>query len=154
MKPLVNITVTLEKFPGKSGWTYGRLPGVKPDPHTHFGWIKVHGFIDDFEIRQYHLMPMGNGELFLPVKAEIRKKIRKTVGDRVKVVLYRDEDDIYIPEELEECLELDPSAKTSFEKLETSQKKVLIISIYSLKDDTNRAERIAQLMKNNWTLEK
>jgi hypothetical protein len=154
MKPLVNITVTLEKFPGKGGWTYGRLPGVKPDPHTHFGWIKVRGFIDDFEIRQYHLMPMGNGELFLPVKAEIRKKIRKTVGDRVKVVLYRDEDDIYIPEELKECLELDPSAKISFEKLETSQKKDLIKSIYSLKDDTNRAERIAMLMKNNWTLEK
>jgi len=154
MKPLVNKIITLEKFPGKGGWTYGRLPGVKPDPHAHFGWIKVRGFIDDFEIRQYHLMPMGNGELFLPVRAEIRKKIRKTVGDKVKVVLYRDEDDIYIPEELKECLELDPAARSSFEKLETGQKKELIRSIYSLKDDTNRAERIALLMKNNWTLEK
>jgi bifunctional DNA-binding transcriptional regulator/antitoxin component of YhaV-PrlF toxin-antitoxin module len=154
MKPLVNKIITLEKFPGKGGWTYGRLPGVKPDPHAHFGWIKVRGFIDDFEIRQYHLMPMGNGELFLPVRAEIRKKIRKTAGDKVKVVLYRDEDDIYIPEELKECLELDPSARSSFEKLETSHKKELIRSIYSLKDDTNRAERIALLMKNNWSMDK
>jgi Domain of unknown function (DUF1905)/Bacteriocin-protection, YdeI or OmpD-Associated len=154
MKPLVNKTITLEKFPGKGGWTYGRLPGVKPDPHAHFGWIKVRGFIDDFEIRQYHLMPMGNGELFLPVRAEIRKKIKKTVGDKVKVVLYRDEDDIYIPEELKECLELDPSAGSSFEKLETSRKKELISYIYSLKDETNRAERIALLMKNNWAMGK
>ena len=154
MKPLVNKIITLEKFPGKGGWTYGRLPGVKPDPHAHFGWIKVRGSIDDFEIRQYHLMPMGNGELFLPVRAEIRKKIRKTAGDKVKVVLYRDEDDIYIPEELKECLELEPAAKSAFGKLETRQKKELIRSIYSLKDDINRAERIALLMNNNWTLEK
>jgi hypothetical protein len=152
MKPLVNKTVILEKFPGKGGWTYGRLPGVKPDPHAHFGWIKVRGFIDDFEIRQYHLMPMGNGELFLPVRAEIRKKIRKTTGDRVKVVLYRDEEDIYIPEELQECLDLDPSAKKTFDQLDPGQKKEIIKWIYVLKNEDNRANRIAELMKNNWRI--
>jgi hypothetical protein len=41
----------------------------------------VRGTIDDFEIRKYHLMPMGNGKFFLPVKAEIRKKIKKEAGD-------------------------------------------------------------------------
>ena len=70
------------------------------------------------------------------------------------MVLYRDEDDIYVPEELKECLELDPSAKSSFEKLETSRKKELISYIYGLKDETNRAERIALLMKNNWAMGK
>jgi Domain of unknown function (DUF1905)/Bacteriocin-protection, YdeI or OmpD-Associated len=144
---LFNSRVTLEKFPGKGGWTYARLPGVKPDPHAHFGWIKVRGLIDDFEIRQYHLMPMGNGELFLPVRAEIRKKIKKTAGDTVKVVLYKDKDDIYIPEELQACLDLDPDAKRSFQTLSTDQQREVVQYIYKLKDPANRAERIADLMK-------
>ncbi|HEX5669771.1 MAG TPA: YdeI/OmpD-associated family protein [Chitinophagaceae bacterium] len=152
MKPLVNKTVLLEKFPGKGGWTYGRLPGVKPDPHSHFGWIKVRGTIDDFEIRQYHLMPMGNGELFLPVRAEIRKKIKKNAGDKVKVVLYRDEEDMYIPEELQDCLDLEPTSKKAFEKLGTDEKKEIIRWIYSLKNEENRANRIAELMKRNWRI--
>jgi hypothetical protein len=152
MKPLVNKKILLEKFQGKGGWTYARLPGVKPDPHAHFGWIKVRGSIDDVEIRQYHLMPMGNGELFLPVKAEIRKKIKKEAGDTVKVVLYRDEDDIYIPEELQDCLDLDPDAKKAFSKLNIDQQRELIQYIYKLKNPKNRAERIAELIKKGFRI--
>jgi hypothetical protein len=150
MKPLVKKNILLEKFPGKGGWTYARLPGVKPDPHAHFGWIKVRGLIDDVEIRQYHLMPMGNGELFLPVKAETRKKIKKEAGDTVKVVLYRDDDEIYIPEELQACLDLDPDAKKTFSKLPMDQQREVIRYIYKLKNPDNRAERIAELMKKGF----
>jgi plasmid stabilization system protein ParE len=152
MKPLVNKKILLEKFQGKGGWTYARLPGVKPDPHAHFGWIKVRGLIDDFEIRQYHLMPMGNGELFLPVRAEIRKKIKKQAGDTVKVILYRDEEDIYIPEELQSCLDLDPDAKKSFTKLQADQQRDIIQYIYKLKNPENRAERIAELMNKGFRI--
>jgi hypothetical protein len=152
MKPLVNKKIFLEKFHGKGGWTYARLPGVKPDPHAHFGWIKVRGFIDDVEIRQYHLIPMGNGELFLPVKAEIRKKIKKEAGDTIKVVLYRDEDEVFIPEELQDCLDLDPDAKKSFAKLPLDRKREVIQYIYKLKNPENRAERIAELMKMNFII--
>jgi hypothetical protein len=152
MKPLVNKKILLEKFQGKGGWTYTRLPGVKPDPHAHFGWIKVRGLIDDFEIRQYHLMPMGNGELFLPVRAEIRKKIKKQAGDTVKVVLYRDEDEIYIQEELQACLDMDPDAKKSFDKLSIEKQRELIQYIYKLKNPENRAERIAELMNKGFRI--
>jgi hypothetical protein len=150
MKPLVNKTVVLEKFPGKGGWTYSRLPEIKPDTHTRFGWIKVRGFIDDFEIRQYHLMPMGNGELFLPVRAEIRKKLKKGVGDKVKVVLYRDDDEVFIPEELQACMDLDPEAKRSFTALTPEEQRDTIKYIYALKNEQSRADRIAELMKSNF----
>ncbi len=33
-------------------------------------------------------MPMGNGALFVPVKAEIRKKTNKHDGGFVKILLY------------------------------------------------------------------
>lgn len=79
-KPLVSKVVLLEKFPGKGGWTYCRLPEIKPNRKNHFGWLRVKGTIDHFELLGYHLMPMGNGELFLPVRAEIRRQIRKKVA--------------------------------------------------------------------------
>ncbi len=152
MKPLVNEKMKLEKFPGKGGWTYCRLPGVTPDPHAHFGWVKVRGTIDDFELRQYHLMPMGNGELFLPVRAEIRKKLKKGEGDMVHIVLYHDEDDVYIPEEMMECLNDDPEAKAAFCKLPPEKQRELVKYIFALKDEQNRAERIAGLMNNKFKL--
>lgn len=89
-KPLVNKRYLLEKYPGKGGWTYVSIPEVLRDKSTPFGWVKVKGFIDTFEIKNYRLMPMGNGKLFLPVKAEIRKKINKHAGDWVKIILYAD----------------------------------------------------------------
>lgn len=150
--PLFSSTVKLEKFPGKGGWTYARLPGVKKDPHAWFGWIRVRGSIDDFEIRQYHLMPMGNGELFLPVRAEIRKKIKKEVGDMVSVTLYREEEEVYIPEEFQACLELDPSALRKFNGLGPEKRREIIRYIYALKNEENRSERIAMLMNNGFKL--
>ncbi len=91
MEPLVAKTYLLEKIPGKGGWTFARIPEVLQSKNTPFGWVKVKGSIDGVSFKKYHLMPMGNGHLFLPVKAEIRKKIKKQEGDYVDIVLYPDE---------------------------------------------------------------
>jgi hypothetical protein len=74
---LVRKNYLLEKFSGKGGWTFAQIPEIPPDPHAHFGWVRVKGSIDGFRIQGYHLMPMGNERLFLPVKVGIRKKSRK-----------------------------------------------------------------------------
>jgi hypothetical protein len=108
-RPLVNRKYKLEKFPGKGGWTYAAIPEVLQDKHAHFGWVRVRGFIDDHEIKDYKLMPMGNGKLFLPVKASIRKKIQKEAGDWVKVILYADGERLHIP---------DPGTHSGFKNLD------------------------------------
>jgi hypothetical protein len=95
--PLVNKKYKLEKFPGKGGWTYAAIPEVLQDKHAPFGWVQVKGSIDDYEIKNYKLMPMGKGKLFLPVKAAIRKKIGKEAGDWVKVTLYADYEHLHVP---------------------------------------------------------
>lgn len=99
-RAIVNRKCLLEKYPGKGGWTYAQIPGIPRDPHAAFGWVKVHGSIDDYEIKDYHLMPMKNGNLFLPVKAAIRKKIGKSAGQFVRVILYLHESPSHLPEEL------------------------------------------------------
>src|SRR5688572_5246826 len=109
-KPLVNKKYKLEKFQGKGGWTYARIPEILKDKNAHFGWVKVKGTIDGYEIKKYHLMPMGNGQLFLPVKAEIRKQIKKSEGDFVHVVLYSDNEPLEIPKEMILCLKDEPAA--------------------------------------------
>ena len=121
-KPLVDNHYILEKFPGKGGWTYAALPEIPPDKKAHFGWVRVRGSIDSHSFRNYHLMPMGNGQLFLPVRAEVRKKIGKKEGDRVHVVLYADHEPTEIPEELLTCLNEDKAVLQEFMRQNEGEK--------------------------------
>lgn len=73
-KPIVNNKYLLEKYPGKGGWTYAAIPEVLQDKHSPFGWVKVKGHIDDFEIKNYKLMPMGNGHLFYLLRQTSERK--------------------------------------------------------------------------------
>ena len=144
MKPLVNKKYRLEKFDGKGGWTFARIPEILQDKHAHFGWVKVRGTIDGFEIRKYHLMPMGNGMLFLPVKAEIRKKIKKDVGDLVRVILFPDNEPLEVPEEMLLCLRDEPKALKFFNSLSESERKFYIEWVYSAKREETKTDRMAK----------
>ena len=75
--PLVDKDYLLERTPGNGGWTYAPIPEVPQDKKAPFGWVKVKGSINGVEIKKHHLMPMGNGELGLSVKAEIRRRFPK-----------------------------------------------------------------------------
>ncbi len=143
-KALVNKKILLEKYPGKGGWTYALLPDIRPDKKAPFGWRKVRGTIDGFEIRKYHLMPMGNGNLFLPVKAEIRKKIKKHEDDFVHIVLFADNEPMEVPEELLLCLNDEPEALQFFNSLTESEQKYYVNWIYSAKKEETKIDRMAK----------
>ena len=137
----------LKKFPGKGGWTYAEIPEIQQNPENPFGWVKVKGRIDDFELQHYKLMPMGNGKLFLPVKAAIRKKIGKTAGDWVEIRLEPDDSPVEVPPELIACLELEGEAyKKSFLALNQGQQKSYIDWVYEAKTEETKAKRIIQLI--------
>lgn len=142
-QPLVDKHYVLQKYPGKGGWTYAAIPEILQDKHAHFGWVRVKGSIDGYEITKYHLMPMGNGCLFLPVKAEIRKKIKKQEGDTVHIILYPDTDLYEVPEDLALCLQDEPQAQRFFNTLSESEQKLYADWIYSAKKEDTRTERMA-----------
>ncbi|SOD82746.1 YdeI/OmpD-associated family protein [Spirosoma fluviale] len=144
--PLVNKAYVLEKFPVRGGWTYAVIPEILPNPHAHFGWVRVRGTIDGFAISRYHLMPMGNGNLFLPVRAEIRKKIGKQAGDSVQVILYGDDLPTELPEELRLCLQDEPAAYKAFLTYPETEQSTLIDWIYSARTEETKVERIAQVI--------
>jgi tRNA isopentenyl-2-thiomethyl-A-37 hydroxylase MiaE len=104
----------------------------------------VKGTIDGYEIKQFHLMPMGNGVLMLPVKADIRKKIGKKAGDKVHVVLFADNASIEVPAELQQCLDDEPVALKFFNKLSDSEKRYYIQWVYGAKREETRIARLAR----------
>lgn len=146
-KPLTNKQYLLEKYPGKGGWTYAVIEEIPPDKRAHFGWVKVKGTIDSYEIKNYNLMPMGNGKLFLPVKAEIRKKIRKKEGDWVTIVLYADNDPLEIPEDLLICLLEEPAIHQAFLNYGPGEQKMFVDWINSAKRMETKVTRIATTME-------
>lgn len=146
-KPLVDKEYLLQKFPGKGGWTYAEIPEVPQDRHAPFGWVKVKGSLDRYTFSNYRLQPMGNGQLFLPVRAEVRKKIGKQAGDFVHVVLYLDHDPVAIPGELLECLAEHPLAHGNFLRATEGEQKTFIDWIYSAKTEKTKVERIVRALE-------
>jgi hypothetical protein len=146
--PLVNSKYLLEKFPGKGGWTYAEILEILQNKNNPFGWVKVKGSINGFELKQYKLMPMGNGKLFLLVKLEIRKKIKKEAGGLVQVVLYSDDAPPVIPDELMACFKNEPETTLqNFLNFPEGQQKAYLDWIYEAKTDKTGVNRILQMME-------
>lgn len=140
--PIVDDIYTLQKFPGKGGWVYTYVPNNLQNKSNPFGWVTVKGFIDDYELKQYKLMPTKNNQLFLPIKVAIRKIINKQEGDKVRVILFLDESSIEIPEEFLLCLKDEPQAYSNFIRFKESEQKAYLDSIYEAKTEKTKVERI------------
>lgn len=145
-KPLVNKKYQLERFQAKGGWTYARIPDLKTGKKNPFGTIRVRGSIDGVEFSAAHLMPMGKGRLFLPVKAAIRKQIKKEEGDWVQIILYEDDLPTEVPDELLLCLRDEPLAHKAFMVLSNGEKKAMIEWIYNAKNESTKTSRMAKMI--------
>lgn len=146
MEVLIEGEFVLEKFPGKGGWTFVRVPSEILPARKSFGIIRVCGCIDDFEFEGKHLVPMGNGFLFLPIAKPIRTVIGKEQGDPVRLTLMRDEVPNQVPEELIDCLKDDPGKLQLFQKLSDADQKHWIEYIYSSNSPEAKSDRIIKLL--------
>jgi hypothetical protein len=81
----VTFTSMLMKNPNKGGWTYAVWPDASEFFGTH-GAVKVKGTVDGYPI-ETSFMAMGDGTQMLPIKADVRKAIKKEAGDTVVIHL-------------------------------------------------------------------
>ncbi len=146
---MIRFNAIIEKFSKqgeKTGWTYVLIPAaiaqqLNPGKKTSF---RVKGKLDAYLIEGIALMPMGEGDYVLPLKASIRKAIRKQQGDTLSLQLALDNVKIQVPEDLAICLADEPKANTFFfEELPGSHRNYFIKWIDSAKTDTTRSKRIA-----------
>lgn len=146
-KPLVNRVYLLEKFPGKGGWTYAVIPEIKPDPHAWFGWISVRGTIEDIELPRCKLMPKGDGQLFLPVNAAMRKKLKKQAGDSVRIKLLNSDEPPVLPQEIIDCFDFEPpEVFKRFQQLTADEQHALLKPVFAAKQAETKAKRIREMM--------
>lgn len=144
MKLLVDKVYTLSKMAGKGGWTFIVISEIGPEVKRHYGSISVTGKIDDYELKQVNLMPMKSGDLFFPVKAEIRKNIQKEAGDQVKLILYSIEEIVDVESDFKLCLEEEPKALRNFEKLKKNERAEILEWLSSSRSEDERVNRMAK----------
>ena len=129
----------------KTGWSYIEIPAdiaqqMKPGNKKSF---RVRGVLDALPVRGMALMPMGEGNFIMALKAEIRKGIHKNAGAMLYVKLEPDDDfKIEIPADLQECFDFEPEALEFFNTLAKSHRDYFIKWIDSAKTSETRAKRI------------
>ena len=146
-EPIIQGTFTIEKMTMKGGWSYVMLPPKHTKSDLPFGWFVVRGSIDDYVIKQYKLWPTASNQLFLPIKAEIRKKIKKHEGDSVYITLFEDKSEIVIPDDFLVCLYESPQAQFNFEKMSATSQKQYVDYVYGAKSMEAQARRMTKTIE-------
>ena len=137
-----------ERMGEKTGWSYIKVPAklaqlLKPDNKKSF---RVKGKLDDHPIGGMALIPMGEGDFILALKAAIRKAIRKKAGDSLDVQLEVDKKEILPPKELLECLADEPVADKTFRALPKSHQNWYGNWVKQAKTEGTRTRRIAHIV--------
>ena len=129
----------------KTGWTYIEIPAdmaqqLKPGNKKSF---RVKGMLDALPVNGMALMPMGEGNFIMALKAEVRKGIHKRAGAMLQVRLEADNDfKVEMPADLQECFDFEPEACEFYNSLAKSHREYFIRWIDEAKASETRAKRI------------
>jgi Domain of unknown function (DUF1905)/Bacteriocin-protection, YdeI or OmpD-Associated len=144
---MVQFTAVIQQFKQqgeKTGWSYISIPSditdqLKPGFKKSY---RVKGKLDAHSIKQQALLPMGNGEFILPLKASLRKAIHKNKGAMLKCSLEEDCKPLKVSAELLECLSDAPKAEKKFRLMPHSHQMYYSNWIESAKTVQTKAKRI------------
>jgi len=146
---MVQFSTIIKKFKQqgeKTGWTYIEITAaiaekLKPNNKRSF---RVKGSLDDYLFEGLALIPMGEGNFILALKADIRKKIRKQKGASLKVLIEADNNPVKLNAALMECLADEPESLSFFDSLAPGHRKYFSNWIEAAKTDATKTKRIAQ----------
>lgn len=146
-QPIIDASYTIQHKQVSGGWHYVELSGIPEQDVAANGLVRIRGWIDEVEIRQFNLLPMKNGNKMLVIKAAIRKVIKKKGGDKVHIKLFPDSSAIEVPEDILDSLLQSPRAYEHFEQLSESNKKYYIDWIDEAKGVETKVNRIVKMIR-------
>lgn len=144
---MLQFSTTMYKFEKKgekTGWTYIEISAaqakkLKPGYKVSF---RVRGTLDKYPIEKMALLPMGEGNFILPLKAPIRKALGKKHGDKLAVCLEADDRKLTMSRDLLLCLKDDPEAMAFFKTLPPSHQMYFSKWIEAAKTSQTKTRRI------------
>jgi hypothetical protein len=145
---MIRFTTTILKFKEKgekTGWTYITIPAeiaeqLNPGVKKSY---RVKGKLDAFAFEAMALLPMGDGDFIMPLKADVRKAIKKTAGDKLNVQLSLQPKGYELDGDFIECLNDEPKAFAFFNSLTGSHRNYFSKWIESAKTEATKSKRIA-----------
>lgn len=150
---MITFKAEIERFEAmgeKTGWSYIFIPAaiasmLNPTCKTSY---RVKGMLDNLPVQGMAVMPMGEGDFIMALKAEIRKQLRKEAGAEVQVQLEVDTTfKIEMPPELEMSLQEDQRCMNNFYRLPKSHQNYFINWFNSAKTEATRIKRLTMIYK-------
>lgn len=138
----------LVKPQGIGTWTYFVVPF---DVTKEFGArsrIPVKGTIDGIDYKST-LLSTGDGKHYMVVKRDIRDRIGKTAGQKVRVSMERDSSprSVTVPKDFSRALEGNLKAKTALNDMPYSHQKAYVEWIEEARKEVTRKDRIKKSMQ-------
>ena len=143
---MVSFITHIEDKKNYIGWVHIIIPSIiatKIHSEDKTGF-RVKGMIDDYAFSGIGLLPAGEGDYYMALKADIRKKIMKKPGDKVTIQLEKDLAEYQLPELLVTCLEDEPEAYTFFKSLSKGHQRYYGNWIDSAKTEETKIARVAE----------
>lgn len=144
---MITIKTIIKKFGQmgeKTGWSYVEISAAQANK-IKAGYkksYKVKGHIDDVAISITAMIPMGGGAFIIPLKADLRKKLGKSAGDKVVLKLEEDSKEYQLDKELMLCMKDEPLAYKKFGKLPRSYQNYYSKWVGSAKTPETKSRRI------------
>lgn len=128
----------------KTGWYYIDLPfdlaqKIKPGIKTAY---RVKGNLGPYAIRQVALVPIGEGNFIIALNSEMRKNIKKQLGDKILVSLEAETEEMPLSDDLLASLELEPEALEKFNSFPKSHQRYYSNWVDSAKTFETKTKRI------------
>lgn len=145
MIAFTSILLKFDQQGEKTGWTYIEVSSeitkkLHPENKKSF---RVKGKLDEYPFDQIALIPMGDGNFIMPLKASIRRALGKKKGATVAVLMALDSKVYELNKELMECLADEPEALHFFSSKPKSFQHYYSKWVEAAKTDATKAKRIA-----------
>jgi uncharacterized protein YdeI (YjbR/CyaY-like superfamily) len=139
-------TGTLERMPGRLGWTIVRVPFDIAKLWGSRGALRVRGEINGFEFRT-SLFPTGRGTHYILINKKMQKGGGVRAGDRADFKLEPDtkERPVVLPIEMEKILKQEKQLRKFYDSFNDSIRRYIANEVASRKSPASRERRAEQV---------